>query len=359
VGNVSLRTLHSRREFLWQEGHSVYASQEEADLEVLTILGFYASVYEDLLAVPVTRGRKTDMEKFAGALYTTTLEAFVSANGRSIQAATSHSLGQNFSKIFKIQFEDENVTKQWGWQNSWGLSTRSIGVTIMIHGDDKGLRLPPRAAATQVVIVCIPKGDNVEGLLVKAGELARELIRNGVRAHVDARQQKPGFKYNYWELRGIPVRLELGERDIAGQCVMACRRDTGKKQKISWDGLPESVLALLDEIHTNMYNEAKADKVAHTKQCTVFSDFLLHLNGGNVCLVPFCGMKDCETNVKKRSKEETKAQASDETGFGLTGSAKSLCIPFDQPSDLSVSPTPCFGDCGANAISWCLFGRSY
>jgi len=135
------------REFLWQEGHSAYATQEEADKEVLDILGFYQSVYEDLLAVPVTRGRKTDMEKFAGAAYTTTLEAFVASNGRSVQACTSHSLGQNFSKVFKIQFEDANKEKQFAWQNSWGFSTRSLGVTIMVHGDDKGLKFPPRGSS--------------------------------------------------------------------------------------------------------------------------------------------------------------------------------------------------------------------
>jgi len=241
-------------------------------------------------------------------------------------------------------------------QNSWGFSTRSIGVTIMVHGDDKGLKFPPRAAPVQVVIVCIPRGDNMDALLGKAKDLSAELSAGGIRVEIDSRREKPGWKYNFWEVRGVPVRLELGERDVEGKCVMACRRDTGKKEKMLWDGLTESVKTLLDGIHTNMYNEAKALKEEHTKQCTTFSEFLTAINTGNVALVPFCGKKDCETNIKKRSREESKANASDE-GFGLTGSAKSLCIPFDQPSD--CTSTPCFGDCGANGVSWCLFGRSY
>lgn len=217
------------------------------------------------------------MEKFAGAAYTTTCEAFVAANGRSVQACTSHSLGQNFSKVFKIQFEDENKEKQFAWQNSWGFSTRSvrslvmlltlqIGVTIMVHGDDKGLRLPPRAAPIQVVFVCIPKGDNMEGLLAKAQELSAELTSAGIRVEVDSRREKPGWKYNYWEVRGIfvimaiinelgvPVRIELGERDIDGKCVMACRRDTFKKEKLAWEGLADNIKKLLDDIHTNMFS---------------------------------------------------------------------------------------------------------
>lgn len=346
------------REFLWQEGHSVYATEEEADKEVLDILEFYRSVYEDVLAVPVTKGRKTDMEKFAGAAYTTTIEAYIAPNGRAIQAATSHSLGQNFSKIFKIQFEDQKGEKQFGWQNSWGLSTRSLGVAIMIHGDDKGLRLPPRAAPTQIVIVCIPRGQNVDDLLQRAKELSDQLTSAGIRVEIDSRKEKPGWKYNYWEVRGVPIRFELGERDVTNKTVMACRRDTLTKQTISWDGIVESAKTLLDDIHQNLFNEAKKQKTEHTKQCTSFSTFIEHLSAGNICLVPFCCKEECEEKIKVRSREESKAHSSDE-GFGLTGSAKSLCIPFVQPSDLTAEVTPCFGECGANAQSWCLFGRSY
>lgn len=347
------------REFLWQEGHSVFATEEEADKEVLDILEFYRYVYEDILAVPVTKGRKTEMEKFAGASYTTTVEAYIAANGRAIQAATSHSLGTNFSKIFKIEYENANK-KHLGWQNSWGLSTRSIGVAIMVHGDNKGLRVPPRAAPIQVVIVYIPRGQLTEKLRTKAEEIRDTLVAAGIRVEIDGRKQKPGWKYNYWELRGIPIRFELGGRDLEKEAVMACRRDTGEKKSMPWEGIVDSTKTLLDDIHQSLYDSAKALKTEHTKQCTTFQEFLGFLNQGNICLVPFCCTEACEKNVKKRSATESVGHASDE-GFGLTGAAKSLCVPFDQPSDLSedANKTPCFGECGADAVSWCLYGRSY
>jgi len=205
-------------EFLWQEGHSAFETKEEADLEVLEILELYRQVYEDLLAIPVIKGRKTDAEKFAGALYTTTIEAFIDSSGRAIQAATSHSLGQNFSRAFDIEFESRNeneTTKEFAWQNSWGLSTRSIGIMIMMHGDDKGIILPPRVAPVQIVIVPIKTKKNME-LVEKAAEDLKHLLKQGdLRVELDDRNNyKPGFKYNYWELRGVPIRIELGGRDI-------------------------------------------------------------------------------------------------------------------------------------------------
>lgn len=344
------------REFLWQEGHSAFATKEEADKEVLEILEYYRSVYEDLLAVPVSKGRKTDKEKFAGADYTTTIEAFIPANGRAIQAATSHSLGQNFSKVFKIEFEDDQKKKSFAWQNSWGLTTRSIGVMIMVHGDNKGLRLPPRAAVTQVVFVCIPKGDNIGALIAKAKELQEVLAAGDIRSHVDERTNKPGWKYNYWETRGIPFRIEIGERDIQSESVMVCRRDNFEKTKVPMAELVPSLRRLIDEMHNSMLEAARAVTKEHTKQCTTFADFITHLNQKNRCLVPFCCRGDCEENVKKRSKEESVAQQTDLT-FELSGAAKSLCIPFEQPN--LEAGTKCFGECGADAVSWCLFGRSY
>lgn len=344
------------REFLWQEGHSAYATQEESDKEVLEILEYYRSVYEDLLAVPVTKGKKTENEKFAGANYTTTIEGFVPANGRSIQGATSHSLGQNFSKVFHIEFEDDNKKKAFAWQNSWGLSIRTIGAMIMIHGDNQGLRLPPKVAEIQVVFVCIPKGDNIGTLTAKAKELQAMLEEGGVRSFVDERTYNPGWKYNFWETRGIPFRIELGNMDMANESVMVCRRDNKEKIKVKWVDLVSSLKDLIEVVHKSMLESAREVVNNHTKTCVNFSEFILHLNNKNRCLVPFCGAVDCEKQVKKRSGEESLAQQTDET-FGLTGSAKSLCVPLEQPT--LEAGTKCFGECGADAKVWCLFGRSY
>jgi prolyl-tRNA synthetase len=344
------------REFLWQEGHSVFATQAEAEKEVLTILDFYRSVYEDLLAVPVTKGRKTDAEKFAGADYTTTIEAYVSANGRAVQAATSHHLGQAFAKVFKIEFENDEKKRVCGWQNSWGLSTRTIGVMIMVHGDDKGLRLPPRVAPIQIVIVPIPKKGIEDKLNAKCDEIAGDLHKIGLRVEVDKRDNKPGWKYNDSETRGIPIRLEIGEKDLNNNSAFVYRRDTQKKEAIPFAELCTKIPHLLDDIHNHLYAEAKKIKTERTKQATSFSQFVTFLNEKCIVLVPFCCKGPCEDHVKDRSKKESVAQKSDED-IGLTGSAKSLCIPFEQP-DLPAG-TKCFGECGADAVKWCLFGRSY
>eukprot|EP01098_Paradermamoeba_levis_P016640 TRINITY_DN907_c0_g1_i2.p1 TRINITY_DN907_c0_g1~~TRINITY_DN907_c0_g1_i2.p1 ORF type:complete len:654 (-),score=231.40 TRINITY_DN907_c0_g1_i2:444-2405(-) len=212
------------REFLWQEGHSAFATKDEADKEVLEILDLYRQVYEDILAIPVIKGFKSEHEKFAGGLYTTTCEAFIPTNGRGIQGATSHCLGQNFSKMFDITFEDASrfTEPQFVWQNSWGITTRTIGVTIMVHGDDKGLILPPKAAPLQVVLVPINKKDADQKLLVDRGnQIIKELAAAGVRGHMDDRDTyNPGWKFNRWELKGVPVRIELGHN--AGQQHSCC-----------------------------------------------------------------------------------------------------------------------------------------
>jgi len=204
------------REFLWQEGHTAHASCAEADAEVMTILGFYAAVYEELLAVPVIQGKKTEKEKFAGGYYTTTVEAFIPTTGRAIQGATSHNLGQNFGKMFNIQYESSTGNKEIPWQNSWGLTTRTIGVMVMVHSDDKGLVLPPRIAPLQVVIVPISYKETDSDKQAKiASGIVESLTQAGIRVHVDDRANyNPGWKYNYWELKGVPLRLELGPKDV-------------------------------------------------------------------------------------------------------------------------------------------------
>lgn len=343
------------REFLWQEGHSAFATKMEADEEVMKILEFYRRVYEDLLAIPVTKGRKTQREKFAGADYTTTVEAFVPTCGRAIQAATSHSLGQNFSKAFKIEFDDANgdTKNNLVWQNSWGLSTRSIGIMIMVHGDDKGLRLPPRIAEIQVVIVCVPKDDNLAMLLEKANILKDSLINEKIRCVIDERNYNPGWKYNYWETMGVPFRIELGEKDVSTNSVVVCRRDNFQKIKVPIDlNFIQTIRNLIDEMHNNLYTMAKTRQDDHTKMTDNFDEFVTMVKNKNMVLIPFCGEEQCEDSIKERSKggeivnEETE----------LTGSAKSLCIPYNQP--LLIEGTKCLG-CNKNAMSWCLFGKSY
>jgi len=344
------------REFLWQEGHSAFATEKEAEAEVLEILEFYRSVYEDLLAVPVTKGRKTEKEKFAGASYTTTVEGFVPANGRAIQAGTSHHLGQNFSKVFKIEFEDDQKQKVFAYQNSWGLSTRTIGYMIMTHGDNKGLKVPPKIAEIQVVFVCIPKGDNINTLLDSAKDLSKSLVNAGIRCHVDDRTYKPGWKYNYWETRGIPFRIEIGDRDITSQSVIVCRRDNFEKIKVAWVDLVATIQNLINEMHNAMLETARSLIQAQTKTCKTFLEFIQLLNAKNRVLVPFCCGMDCEENIKKRSKDESIALQADEE-LELSGAAKSLCIPFEQPT--LEDATKCFGECGKDATVWCYFGRSY
>jgi len=318
----------------------------------------YRSVYEDLLAIPVTKGRKTEKERFAGGFYTTTIAAFISPNGRAIQAATSHSLGQNFSKIFNITFENEHKEKAWAWQNSWGLTTRSIGIMIMVHGDDKGLIIPPRVAPIQIIIVPIYTKTNMSAVDAKCNEIVSILLSAGFRAEADLRESyRPGHKYNHWETKGVPLRFEVGENDIKQNQVLACRRDT--KEKISVplnETFTTAIKDLLENIQISLFEKAKKEKEEHRKQTTTWTEFILHLNNKNTVLVPFCCSGDCEDKVKIRSAADSKANQSD-MKFELTGSAKSLCIPFDQPE---LKPgTKCFAECGSDAVTWTLFGRSY
>ncbi|GFH14794.1 prolyl-tRNA synthetase [Haematococcus lacustris] len=250
------------REFLWQEGHTAFATQPEAEAEVLEVLELYRRVYEELLAVPVIKGKKSKKEQFAGAFYTTTVEAFIPETGKGIQGATSHCLGQNFSKMFHIEFETEEKTKAFAWQNSWGLTTRTIGVMIMTHSDDKGLVMPPRVAPKQLVLVPIPKATTPEdvraGMVSKTAELAAALGVAGVRVTTDTRDNyTPGWKYNYWELRGVPLRLELGPKDMEAGCVVLARRDTGAKETVAWADVASRVPVLLDQIQADMLASAK------------------------------------------------------------------------------------------------------
>uniref|UniRef100_A0A0K8SGP1 Bifunctional glutamate/proline--tRNA ligase n=1 Tax=Lygus hesperus TaxID=30085 RepID=A0A0K8SGP1_LYGHE len=350
------------REFLWQEGHTAFASSKEAEEEVAVMLGFYEKVYVDLLAIPVVKGRKTEKEKFAGGDYTTTVEAFISASGRAIQGATSHHLGQNFSKMFEIVFEDpETQEKKYVFQNSWGLTTRTIGVMIMVHADDQGLVLPPRVAPTQVVIVpCGVTASLSENEKNKLLGMCRNLnvlfTEAGVRVESDLRDNySPGWKFNHWELKGVPLRIEIGPKDMANQQVVAVRRDTGIKITLEMSGLAKSVIDLLNSIQASMLQKATNDLHEHMKVCTDWRDFCNQLENKNIIQSPFCGRVGCEDKIKNDSaKTDTECDVQ-----APSMGAKSLCIPFEPLRPLSPNDKCIHPECNTKPQFITLFGRSY
>ncbi|KAF7395000.1 hypothetical protein HZH66_008174 [Vespula vulgaris] len=324
------------REFLWQEGHTVFANKEDAEKEVLIILDMYANIYEELLAVPVVKGRKTEKEKFAGGDYTTTVEAFISTSGRAIQGATSHHLGQNFSKMFNIQVEGavEGKEKIYVYQNSWGMTTRTIGVMIMVHGDDKGLVLPPNVASIQAII--IPCGITATTTVQQRDQLMSECLKlendlskdESLRIKSDyANNRTPGWKFNHWELKGVPVRIELGPKDLEKNQVTFVRRDNNQKMTASRTEVVDFLRNLLTEIQSNMFNKAKKNLEDHIKKVEKWEQFSLELNKKNLLLSPFCGEPSCEDNIKADS---ARGDVGEEAG-ALAMGAKSLCIPFEQP----------------------------
>ncbi|KAH9477823.1 Putative proline--tRNA ligase C19C7.06 [Psilocybe cubensis] len=353
------------REFLWQEGHTAHLTKAEADIEVRQILDLYRQVYEDLLAVPVIPGVKSEKEKFAGGLYTTTIEGFIPTSGRGIQAATSHCLGQNFSRpeMFNIFVEDPNDgSKSYVWQNSWGLSTRAIGVMVMVHGDNQGLVLPPRVASIQVVVV--PCGITAKttdeqraNINTSCEDLAKRLKKAGIRAKADLRDgYTPGYKFNDWEQKGVPLRLEIGPNDLAKQQTLTVRRDTGAKNPIPLADLENSVSAILKTIQQDMFTKAKETYDSHVIEVTKWEDFVPALDGKNIVVIPWCNEEACEDDIKERSGRASEPQDERAPSAG----AKSLCIPFDQSKWAPIEPgkTKCTA-CGKDAKHWTLFGRSY
>ncbi|XP_077269800.1 uncharacterized protein LOC143901394 isoform X1 [Temnothorax americanus] len=348
------------REFLWQEGHTAFATQTEAEEEVLTILDIYARVYEELLAVPVIKGRKTEKEKFAGGDYTTTVEAFISTNGRAIQGATSHHLGQNFSKIFNIQIEADGE-KTFVYQNSWGLTTRTIGVMIMAHGDDRGLVLPPNVASIQVVV--IPCGivasmseSKKEELQNECTCLVRQLKINKFRVREDFRPNRtPGWKFNYWELKGVPIRIEFGPRDMERNEVTLVRRDNLEREVVKRDELILAVTCMLKKIQDSLLQRARRKLDERIKQVENWNEFKLEHDNKNLLLSPFCGKPECEDKIKEQS---ARLNMMDGT---VTMGAKSLCIPFKQPElTKPINELKCIHqDCENKAKFYTLFGRSY
>lgn len=344
------------REFLWQEGHTAHTSVEEAEKQVYQILDLYRQVYEDLLAVPVIPGTKSENEKFAGGFYTTTIETMVPANGRAIQCATSHHLGQNFSKMFEINYLDENKEKQFAWQTSWGMTTRTIGVMIMVHGDDTGLILPPRVAPVQVVLIPIIKSadKNPENLYNKVEEISKMLKAGGVRTKVDSNDiHNPGFKFNHWEQKGVPIRLEFGAKDMEQGIVSLAIRDNKEKLTVKIEDSLEAIKKLLETIQARMFKRASDELNSKKVEAGDFDTFLKKLSDKNMVLTPWCNKQKCEEDVKKKVKSESEKAGLDES---VAGSAKTLCLPHKQ--EPLPEGTLCFF-CKEKAEIRALWGRSY
>lgn len=351
------------REFLWQEGHTAHATFEEADETVMQALELYRKVYEELLAVPVIPGYKTEEEKFAGGFRTTTVEAYIAGSGRAIQGATSHNLGQNFGKMFDITFQNEKGVSQTAWQTSWGLTTRTIGVMVMVHGDDVGLVLPPRVAPIQAVVIPIlSKKLSPEQATPYCNPIVEELKAAGIRVKLDDRAAyTPGWKYNHWEQKGVPLRIEVGPRDIEQKSVRIVVRHNGAKEDYPVEGIGALVKGKLDEIQTTMFEKAREARDSHVVQVTEWKDFVPNLEKNNLVMTPWCGgeHKDWEEWVKKTSREESlkaRGEEAEDDKTATSVAAKTLCIPFKQP-DLP-SGSKCIAS-GLDATCWVLWGRSY
>ncbi|MEK6929430.1 MAG: His/Gly/Thr/Pro-type tRNA ligase C-terminal domain-containing protein, partial [Thermoproteota archaeon] len=288
-------------EFLWQEGHTVHAVQEEAEKEVMTILDIYKNTVEDELAIPVVTGKKSEKEKFVGAVYTTTMEAIM-PDGKALQMGTSHFLGQNFSVPFEVKFTDKDNVEQFAWQTSWGVSWRLIGAMIMIHGDDKGLVLPPKVAPIQVVIVPIYKSDEAKEIVFpKLNEIREQLESKKIRVHVDDRSElTPGYKFNDWELKGIPLRIEIGPKDIEKQQVILAKRYNREKISIGFSEI-EKIVTILDEIQKDMLKTARVKASENTINISDYSEFKSKIGKGGFFNAYWCGKIECEEKIKEET----------------------------------------------------------
>ena len=323
------------REFLWQEGHTAHATFEDAEARTVQMLNVYADFCENVLAMPVIRGQKTEKEKFAGAEATYTIEALMH-DGKALQSGTSHNFGDGFAKAFDIQFTDRDNKLKYVYQTSWGMTTRLIGTIIMVHGDDSGLKLPPKVAPVQVMI--IPIRQQQEGVLEKAAELKSTLLEKGVRVKVDDSDKSPGWKFSEQEMRGIPLRVEIGPKDIeAGKCIIA-RRDTGEKLECALDDLASKVGELLQTIQHDMLEHARTHRDSHTYEALNYADFCETINEKpGFVRAMWCGDQACEDKIKE------------DTG------ASSRCMPFEHNEAISDTCVCC----GKKAKHLVLWGRAY
>jgi prolyl-tRNA synthetase len=324
-------------EFLWQEGHTVHATKEEAEEEVMIILDIYRQMIQDYIAVPTVSGFKTDKEKFVGAEYTTTLEGMM-ADGKALQMGTSHHLGQNFSKPFEIKYLGKDTREHFAWQTSWGVSWRLIGALIMVHGDDKGLVLPPKIAPVQVVIVPIFKDKDAQQVKAHASEVETELKRAGIRSHMDGRDEyTSGWKFNEWEMKGVPLRINIGPRDIEKGQLEFVRRDTKEKSFSDRKKLVDTASAMLDHIQRNLLEKATQMLRGSIVSPASYDELKSIVgNTGGFARAGWCGRQECEEKIKE------------ETGADIR------VVPFEQ----SEIPSKCIY-CGQPSKKVAMFARAY
>ena len=313
-------------EFLWQEGHTAHETEAESEEETLKILDLYADVSESVLAMPVVKGRKTESEKFAGALRTYSIEALM-GDGRALQAGTSHNLGQNFAKAFEIKFQARDKSVQYVWGTSWGVTTRLVGGMIMVHGDDSGLVLPPNVAPYQVVIVPIGRDNWRETVLPKALEIQSQLRAAGIRVTLDERDERPGWKFSEWEMRGVPLRVEIGPKDIEKVAVLVARRDTREKQSVSMEGLAQRLGDLLADVQKSLFDRARQFRDEHTHRTSSYDEFKQIMEGRpGFVIAPWCGSAACEAQIKTETQATIRNMPLGSSNPGGT------CIRRDAPA---------------------------
>lgn len=324
------------REFLWQEGHSFYDNYNDARDEVIDIINLYQNIYEKMLAVPVILGLKTKSETFAGAEYTYTIEGFIPEAQKAIQCATAHSLGHNFSKMFDISYLDKNMNKEYCFYNSWGITTRSIGVMIQTHSDNRGLVFPPKIAPIHIVIIPIHNKKNMDFVINSAKTLYDHLVKY-FNVKLDISKNTPGYKYNHWELRGVPLRIELGEKEIKNKTITIVRRDNMEKYIIPQFDI-DKIKNIMDIMQNELYNSAKLKLLSSIKfvDKTNIDNFVTK----NIVVVKFCGNIDCEKCLKDK--------------HGI----KSLCLPKDDKINLPQNEFGCIV-CDGITDNYCLFSKSY
>lgn len=333
----STKPLIRNSEFLWQEGHTAHTDENEANKEVRMILDIYKILIEEYLAIPTLSGFKTDKERFVGAKYTTCLESAM-PDGKALQMATSHHLGQNFSKPFEIKFLDKDTAEQYVWQTSWGISWRVIGAIIMVHGDDKGLILPPKISPTQVIIVPIYKDESKTVVKQKAYELEQKLKDSLIRVQTDDRDEfTSGWKFNDWEMKGVPLRVNIGLRDIQENQVELIRRDTKERFYVKEKGLVNQTLSILEKIQLNMFDRAKNLLQENTRSATTLEELLSVLDAtGGFVACSWCGKRECEDLVKEKTTADIRI------------------VPFNPKNNISS----CIG-CGNQETIEVYFGRAY
>lgn len=327
-------------EFLWQEGHTAHETEQEAVAETLTILhDVYADMIESVLAIPVLRGRKSESERFPGAVETYTLEALM-RDGKALQAATAHYLGQGFARTYGVRYTSRDASEEYPYATSWGATTRLVGAVVMAHGDDRGLRLPPRIAPQQVVIVPIFRGDERAEVLQAAAALAAELRAANIRVRLDDRpEHRPGFKFNEWELKGVPLRIEIGARDLAAGAVTTVRRDSGDKQQIPMARAALAVDEMLARLQAALFQDARDEQQRRTlRHPSRYDEMIEHLSeAAGFVVASWCGRAECEERVKERS------------------SATIRCLPLD---DQPAESRPCIC-CGRSAQITAVWAQAY